>query len=72
MEFFIDDNDYGLGVNKGILPPVYKMNFIQLPVRDREYFGEWLNVCWDTDLAINVLATDIHARVDAEKHDDCY
>ena len=69
MEFFIDDNDYGLGVNKGILPPVYKMNFIQLPVREREYFGEWLNVSWDTDLAINVLATDIHARVDAENRD---
>lgn len=69
MDFFIDDNDYGLGVNEGILPPVYKMNFIQLPVRDREYFGEWLNVCWDTDLAINVLATDIHARIDGEKRD---
>ena len=66
-DFFTESKDYGIGVNKGIFPPVYEMNFIQLPVRNREYFGEWLNVNWDNDIAINVLATDIHARIDSEK-----
>ncbi len=49
------------------MPPVYEMNFIQLPVKNRKYFGEWLNVSWDEKVAVNVLATDIHARIDAEK-----
>lgn len=66
-EFFMDDKDYGLGVNTGLLPPVLEMNFIQLPVKNRKYFGEWLNVSWDEKVAINVLATDIHTRIDAEK-----
>ncbi len=68
-EFFIADNDYGAGVNTGIMPPVYEMTFIQLPVRNREHFGEWLNVSWDDKIAVNVLATDIHARIDAEKRE---
>jgi hypothetical protein len=66
-DFFIEGNDYGIGVNTGIMPPVYEMNFIQLPVKNRKYFGEWLNVSWDEKVAVNVLATDIHARIDAEK-----
>ena len=66
-EFFIEGNDFGIGVNTGIMPPVYEMNFIQLPVKNRKYFGEWLNVSWDEKVAVNVLATDIHARIDAEK-----
>ncbi len=68
-DFFIEGNDYGIGVNRGILPPVYEMNFIQLPVRDREHFGEWLNVSWDDKIAVNVLATDIHARINSEKRE---
>ena len=66
-DFFIEGDDYGIGVNTGLMPPVYEMNFIQLPVKNRKYFGEWLNVSWDEKVAVNVLATDIHARIDAEK-----
>ncbi|HZH71711.1 MAG TPA: hypothetical protein VFD91_04420, partial [Mariniphaga sp.] len=66
-DFFIDGDDYGIGVNTGILPPVYEMNFIRLPVKDRQYFGDWLNVSWDEKVAVNLLATDIHARIEAEK-----
>ena len=68
-DFFIQGNDNGIGVNTGILPPVYEMNFIQLPVKNRKYFGEWLNVSWDEKVAVNVLATDMHARIDAEKRE---
>jgi len=39
--------------------------FLQLAVRDRMNFGEWLNVMWDDDVAVNVLAADPHTRIDA-------
>jgi len=39
---------------------------VQLPVRDRENFGEWLNVMWDGAVAVNLLATDPYAKIDAD------
>jgi hypothetical protein len=41
--------------------------FLQLPVKDRTHFGEWLNVLWDEDVAVNLLATDSYCRIDAQK-----
>ena len=38
--------------------------FIQLPVKDRENFGEWLNAMWDKDVAVNLLATDPFPMID--------
>lgn len=40
------------------------ITFLQLAVNDREHFGEWLNVSWDDQVAINLLATDVYTRVD--------
>lgn len=48
-------------------PPATEVCMIQLPIRDRENFGEWLNVSWDSKAAINVLATDEYAYIDFEK-----
>ncbi len=39
---------------------------LQLPVKDRSHFGEWLNVSWDEDIAVNLLATNEYTRIDAE------
>ncbi len=39
---------------------------MQLPVKDRSHFGEWLNVAWDEDIAVNLLATNSDTRIDAE------
>jgi hypothetical protein len=47
--------------------PVDETLFIQLPVRTRKYFGEWLNVMWDEDVAVNLLATDPYARIRAKE-----
>ncbi len=44
-----------------------KFTLLQLPVRNREYFGEWLNVSWDEQIAINLLASDPYAMIDAEE-----
>ncbi len=48
-------------------PPATEVCILQLPIRNRENFGEWLNVSWDDKVAINVLATDEYAYIDFEK-----
>jgi len=51
-------------------PPVSEFRLIQLPIKKKERFGEWLNVMWDDETAVNVLATSPHARIDAQKHEN--
>jgi len=63
-DFIVEESDYRINITP---PPVSEMCFLQLPVRDREYFGEWLNVSWDDNLSINVLGTDPYTRIEAEK-----
>ena len=41
--------------------------FLQLPIKNRKHFGEWLNVSWDDKIAVNLLATNQYCRIDAEK-----
>ena len=47
--------------------PVESFRLLQLPVKNRANFGQWLNVSWDDDVAVNVLATSPYAIIDAEK-----
>jgi hypothetical protein len=46
--------------------PLDEALFVQIPVKDRENLGEWLNVMWDQEVAVNLLATDPHARIQAK------
>jgi len=48
-------------------PPVCEFRLIQLPIMNREKFGEWLNVSWDDEVAVNVLATSPYAYIDSER-----
>ncbi len=64
--FKIDPDDYPSYL-KITPPPATELCLMQLPVRNREYFGEWLNVSWDNNVAVNVLGTDVHAYIDFEK-----
>ncbi|WP_430973191.1 hypothetical protein [Sunxiuqinia rutila] len=48
-----------------------EFTLLQLPVKKRRYFGEWLNVEWDDKVAVNVLATDEFARIDAFDKGSC-
>ncbi len=34
-------------------------------MKERGGFGDWLNVAWDDRVAVNLLATDPFARIDA-------
>ncbi len=46
--------------------PIDETLFVQLPVRNRRNLGEWLNVMWDEEVAVNLLATDPYAQIDAK------
>lgn len=62
-DFIVHPTDYeGICITP---PPVEEFRLMQLPVTNREHFGEWLNVSWDEDIAVNVLATSPEARIDA-------
>lgn len=65
-DFMVHPNVYP-GYLKITPPPATEICFLQLPVRNREHFGEWLNVSWDDKVAINILGTDPYARIDADE-----
>ncbi|MBQ7769414.1 MAG: hypothetical protein IJ403_11125 [Oscillospiraceae bacterium] len=69
LDSFINHpTDYGhLCMDK---PPATEFCLLQLPVADRENFGQWLNVSWDENTAVNVLASDPRTLIDAEKRED--
>ncbi|MBO5751648.1 MAG: hypothetical protein J6R80_04520, partial [Kiritimatiellae bacterium] len=48
-------------------PPVEEFRIVQLPVKNRENFGEWLNVQWDGKASVGVFAASEHAQVRAER-----
>ena len=68
-DFIINEGGYGVLI---AVPPVWKIQFLQLPVRERSYYGDWLQVVWDEKVATNILATDVYARIQAEKMDGYY
>jgi len=39
-------------------PPVDVMRILNLPVKDRAHFGDWLNVSWDDRSALSVFAAE--------------
>ena len=63
LEDFICDHqrDYeGLKMN---VPPVAEMRLLQLPVRERDNFGEWLNAMWDDKTAVCVAGCDPYTEI---------
>ncbi len=48
-------------------PPAAEFRMLQLPVKNRENFGEWLNVSWDEKAAVNVLGVSPYAVIDSER-----
>lgn len=51
---------------------VNEFTLLQLPVKKRKHFGGWLNVVLDDEVAVNLLATDKHCKIDAEEQDGYY
>jgi len=70
MEFIVPPEwQGGLAMD---FPPVESFRLLQLSIKKRKYFGEWLNVCWDEQVAVNVLGTSPYPSIDAKKHKDAY
>ena len=65
-DFIVEPEDYPAYL-KITPPPTSELCILQLPVRNRAHFGEWLNVMWDDNVAVNILATDQYARIDSER-----
>ena len=51
------------------LPPIEEFRILQLPIKDRKYFGSWLNAVWDDDICACVLATMPEALIDSERRE---
>ena len=49
------------------VPPIDSFTVLQLPVRNRENFGEWLNVMWDGKGVVGVMGGTPYMDVDNEK-----
>ena len=66
--FIVHEGDYGhLTMD---MPPATQFRLLQLPIKNRKNFGEWLNVSWDENTAINVLATAPQTIIDSELRGD--
>jgi hypothetical protein len=75
IEFKLEDliaDEKGYGGILVAVPPVSKIWFLQLPIRERSYYGDLLQVVWDEKVATNILSTDPYARIAAEKLEGCY
>lgn len=51
-------------------PPVAEFRLIQLPVKNRRNYGDWLNVMWDEAAAVNVLSTSPYENINSERRKD--
>jgi len=65
VDFIVKPGDYDY--LRMSLPPAVELRFLQLPVKNRGNFGEWLNVSWDDSTAVSVVATSPYARIEAER-----
>lgn len=64
-DFIVKPTDYpGLRMTP---PPVVEMRILQLPIKNKSRFGEWLNVSFDDHVAVNVLAVTPHAKIESER-----
>ncbi|MBR4769008.1 MAG: hypothetical protein IK088_08540 [Lachnospiraceae bacterium] len=67
--FIVKPTDYGtLDMD---FPPAAVFRLIQIPVKHRENFGEWLNVVWDDRAVVNVLGTSPYTVIDSEYRKKC-
>ncbi len=49
------------------LPPVEEFRILQLPVKNRKNYGQWINAMWDDKASVCVLAAMPEAIIDSEK-----
>lgn len=67
--FFVGERDYA-DVYRSSLPAV-AFRLLQLPLRHREKFGEWLNIVSDDQVSACVIAPMVETMVDSERRAKC-
>jgi len=63
MGFTVEGANAAKGFDTGTVARFEEITFLQLPVKERAYFGDWLNVMWDDDVAVNLLAADPRTHI---------
>ena len=63
--FRVEPSSYGS--LKMTPPPVRSFRLVQLPVKDRTNFGDWLNVMWDATAATAVVAAEPMTVISGER-----
>ena len=49
-----------------------EFTLLQLPIKKRSHFGEWLNLVWDENVAVGIVATDPYGKIDAQDNEAYY
>jgi len=63
--FTVDNvEDRETQLSQRLMRPLDELVILRLPVRERDHFGEWLNVMHDKEVAVNLLATDHYCNID--------
>ncbi len=60
---YIDYNIESIGVKRRT--EIDELAFIQLPIKKREHFGEWLNATWDDESGVCLIGTSEKTRIDS-------
>ena len=69
IQFILDDFILGAQKTYGLemtYPPVKSIRILNLPARERENFGLWMNAEWDDEASVAVMATDPYTWVENE------
>lgn len=69
-DFIVKEGDYNSFLKMNT-PPAVEFRILNLPIKKRENYGKWLNVVWDSECAVDLLATTPHARIDSEEREGC-
>ena len=69
VDFIVKPTDYSY--LKMDTPPAVEFRLMQLPLKNRENFGRWLNVSWDDAVAVALVATSPYEHIDFEERAGC-
>ncbi len=67
LEDFICDRKATYDYLRMDIPPVASFRVLQLPVKNRKNFGDWLNASWDERAAVGVVGTSPYPDIDHEE-----
>jgi len=65
LEYHMDD----IGIKRKT--EIDEFTLLQIPLKERSNFGEWLNVMWDENVAVNLLAANPTTKIESKTRDGC-